>query len=118
MTQIIFKNLEASELARDAARERVQAMIEKFPDLSNARIRVTLEMKNSPKHPGPDLFAVKFHATGGKYKEVTVEKSSPNLYSALADVVDHLLEVLNRTGDRSRVRALRQARATVDVAET
>jgi hypothetical protein len=32
------------------------------------------------------------------------------LYAALADVVDHLLEKLNRLGDKSRIKEIKKAR--------
>ena len=110
MIQIKFKNLERSELARDAAYERVEMLIEKFPDLRSGRIQITFEMENSPTQAGPDRFKVKFHVSQGRYKGVTVEKSDLSLYVALAEVVDHMLEVLNRFGDRARVRERKRAR--------
>lgn len=110
MIKIIFKNLDKSELAREAAAERMEALVEKFPDLNESRIKVTLEMQNSPTQAGPDLFTVKVHVSGGKYRGVRLEKSAPNLYVALADLVDHMLEKLNRFGDRARVIQRNKAR--------
>lgn len=110
MIQIKFKNLEKSELAKEAAVERVRSLVEKFEHLKNSTITVTLEMENSPTQPGPDLFNVKLHVAGGKFNGVTVTKSAPNLYHALADISDHMLEKLNRTGDKERVKKRKQAR--------
>jgi len=110
MIKIIFKNLDPSDLAREAAIERMEAIVEKFPDLQNSAILITLEMLNSPIHAGPDLFSVKVHVRSGRYRGVRLEKSAPNLYIALAHVVDHLLEMLNRFGDRARVRERHRAR--------
>jgi ribosome-associated translation inhibitor RaiA len=110
MIQIKFKNLEKSELAREAAQERVESLIDKFGDLKESKIQVTLEMENSPTQPGPDFFRVKLHVARGRYDGITVEKTESNLYIALAEVVDHMLEVLNRFGDRARVKQRRQAR--------
>lgn len=110
MIQVKFKNLEKSELAREAAQDRIETLIEKFPDLGQSRIQITLEMQNSPAQAGPDVFKVKVHVTRAKYNGITVEKASPNLYVALADVVDHMLETLNRFGDRARVKERRIAR--------
>lgn len=103
MIQIKFKNLESSELAKEAALSRISPLIEKFPDLVKSRILVTLEMHNSPNQPGPDLFSVKIHCQSGRYRELTIEKSATNLYWAIADVTEHMLERLNRFGDRERV---------------
>lgn len=110
MIQIKFKNLEKSELAREAAQERIESLVEKFSDLNESKIQVTLEMENSPKQAGPDLFKVKLHVQRGRYDGITVEKADSNLYVALAEVVDHMLEVLNRYGDKSRVTQRRKAR--------
>ena len=110
MIQITFKNLEKSELAKEAAFERIEAVVEKFPDLANCRIRITLEMENSPAQAGPDLFTVKVQITTGRYSGIVLKKSAPNLYAALADLVDHMLEKLNRFGDRTRVKERSKAR--------
>jgi ribosome-associated translation inhibitor RaiA len=110
MIQILFRHLEKSELAREAVKERLAAAIEKFPDLETTQIQVTLSMENSPTQAGQDLFKVKFHCRNGRYRGLLIEKSAPNLYFALAELVDHLLERLNRFGDRARVKELRQAR--------
>lgn len=104
MIQIIFRNLEKSELARNVTLERLESLLERFPDLRDARISVTLSMENSRLQAGPDLFRVKVFCHTGRYRGVTLQKAAPNLYIALADVVDHMLERLNRFGDRSRVR--------------
>lgn len=104
MIQVRFKNLEKSEMAREAVFERIEALIEKFTDLRDGRVTVTLEMDNSPFQAGPDLFRVKFYVARGRYAGITVSKENGNLYVALAEVVDHLLEKLNRFGDRERVK--------------
>lgn len=117
MIHVKFKNLEKSELAREAAQERIEALIEKFPGLGQSKIQITLEMQNSPTQAGPDVFKVKVHVTRGRYNGITVEKASPNLYVALADVVDHMLEALNRLGDRARVKERRIAREIVQELE-
>ena len=113
MIQVKFKNLEKSEMAREAVQEREETLIEKFPDFKGSKIQVTLEMENSPLQAGPDLFKVKLHVVRGRYNGITVEKSDSNLYVALAEVVDHMLEVLNRFGDRARVKERKRAREFV-----
>lgn len=113
MIQIKFKHLDKSELAREAVSDRVGSLIEKFPDLSESRIQITLEAENSRFQPGPDLFKVKLHLVRGRYDGIMVEKTHASLYGALADVVDHMLELLNRYGDRSRVRERSRARKLV-----
>ena len=113
MILIKFKNLESSEIAREAVFERMGAILEKFPDLDKSKIQVTLEMENSPHQAGPDLFKVKVFIATGRYSKVTVEKSAANLYLALAHVVDHMLERLNRFGDKTRVKNQRNARKVI-----
>lgn len=113
MVQIKFKNLQKSELAREAANDRVENLIEKFPDLNASKIQITLEMENSPLKPGPDLFKVKLHVAGGRYDGITVEKSDASLYVALAEVDDHMLEKLNRFGDRKRVQERAKVRKII-----
>lgn len=110
MINIKFKNLEKSEMARQAVQERIEIFVDKFPDLNESKIQITLEMENSPTQAGPDLFKVKFHVARGRYDGITCEKSDSNLYVALAEVVDHMLESLNRFGDKARVKERRNAR--------
>ncbi len=110
MIQIKFKNLEKSEMAREAVQNRIDSLAEKFSDLNESKLFVTLEMENSPIQAGPDLFKVKLHISSGRYKGITVEKADSNLYVALAEVVDHMLEKLNRFGDRARVKERKNAR--------
>jgi ribosome-associated translation inhibitor RaiA len=108
--KIIFKNLDSSELAREVVHNRLEAIVEKFEELRKSRLHVTLEMVNSPAHPGPDLFAVKVQVNGGRYSGVRIVKSASSLYVALADVVDHMLETFNRFGDKARVNERAKAR--------
>lgn len=110
MIQIKFKNLEKSEMAKEAVLSRVQPMIEKFPDLQGSKIQVTLQMDNSQFQAGPDLFKVKLCVLSGRYKDVVIQKEDSNLYLALAEVIEHMLEVLNRHGDKARVKQRNRAR--------
>ena len=110
MIQVKFKNLDKSAMAIEAVQDRIEILRDKFSDLKESKIQITLEMENSPVQVGPDLFKVKLHVVRGRYDGITVEKSDSNLYVALAEVVDHMLEVLNRFGDRARVKERKQAR--------
>jgi len=117
MLKIIFKNLEKSELAMEAVKERFEGLEDKFGGLKDHRMSVTLSMDNSPKHPGPDLFTVKLLIQGQKFRSIILEKSAVNLYIALADVAGHALERLNRFGDRTRMKRLRQERSFLSASE-
>lgn len=110
MIRIVFKNLDESEIAKEAVLDRLQATIERFPELEHHQLSFTISMDNSQFKPGPDLFKVKLIIKGTKYGGVILEKSSRSLYTALADLYDHMLERLNRYGDRQRVRDRNTAR--------
>ncbi len=110
MIQIIFKNLDKSDLIKSTVQYRVEGLVEKFPDLAQSKIQITLEMLNSPHQPGPDEFSVSLHVYGGRYQGLHLQKSSANLHVALAEVIEHSLEKLNRFGDRIRVKQRRSAR--------
>lgn len=114
MITIVFKNLDKSDLTKAVVIARVQETIDRFPDLAGHRITVTLSMQNSPQQAGPDHFTVKIHVRGGKYRDVLIEKSAMNVHLALADVNEHLLERLNRMGDRTRVKLRSRRRLLVD----
>lgn len=110
MVRTVFKNLEKSELAKEAAEERLATVTDRFPDFNLSRVTMTLSMDNSPSQAGPDVFSVKVQCHGGRYRGVILQKSASSLYIALADLVDHLLERLNRYGDKSRVKKIHKAR--------
>lgn len=110
MINIIFRNLEKSELAKEIVNERLQVLLDKFPELNEHALSVTLSMQNSPLQSGPDFFTVKVFINGSKFMNLSIEKSAPNLYLSLAEVCDHLLELLNRNGDKKRVRSRKKER--------
>lgn len=112
MLQIKFRKMDKSEIAREAVEERLTGLIEKFPCLKESRLTVTLEMENSQFQAGPDLFKVRIHVSRGRYDGIMLEKANSNMYVALADLADHMLEALNRFGDRERVKGRTQSRRT------
>ncbi len=110
MIRILFKNLKHSELAKRIVEDRIEQVFSRFPDLVRSRVTVTLSMENSPSQPGPDRFHVKLRINGGRYNGIILEKDAANLYLALAEVDEHLLERLNRFGDKQRIRERKQSR--------
>lgn len=110
MTKIIFKNLETSSHLRDLVNDRLAVLFEKFSDLKEHKIMVTLSMENSPLHPGPDYFSVALRIDGKKYQKLILKKSAKSMYIALAEVCDHTLELLNRFGDKVRIRKRKKSR--------
>ncbi len=113
MIRIIFKNFDRSEIVKAAVTERLEALVAKFPDLVGSPLHVTLEMRASLLRTGPDRFTVKVHVASGRYRGLMLSKTASNFYVALADVTEHLLEALNRFGDRHRVQARTQQREFV-----
>lgn len=110
MIKIIFKSLDSSELAKEVTKDRITGLIEKFPELNKSKITVTLEMENSPFKKGPDVFSVRIYINHGLYDGIYMKKSAPNFYEALAILIDHMLERLNRSSDRTRVKNRHRAR--------
>jgi ribosome-associated translation inhibitor RaiA len=105
--EIVFKNMERSELAREAVLERLDAVFSKFPFLETSRITVTVAMENSPQQAGPDLFSVTVQIQGLSERHFILSKSAHSLYLALAQLSDLLCEKLMRVRARSRVRSRR-----------
>ena len=110
MIQIQFKGMDFSEVLHEIAMSRLQGVAAKFEDLQDGTMVMSIEMQNSPLKAGPDFFTVKVRVKSGRYRGVLVEKSSSTVPEALAEVMEHMLEVLNRFGDRKRVVDRRQAR--------
>lgn len=99
---IVFKNMERSELAREAVSERLGAVFSKFPFLEKKRVTTTVEMENSPEQAGPDLFSVTVQIHGLNARPFILRKSASSLYVALAGLSEQLLEKLMRTRHRTR----------------
>lgn len=114
MIRVVFKNMSQSDARKVAVLQRLKAFEDKFPDLSLSKIQATVELTNAPDHPGQDLFTVTLHIHGGRYHGVRLQKSSMNLAGALSAVADHVLERLNRFGDRTRVKERKLARKFID----
>lgn len=110
MIRVQFKGLKQSQFTRDAVVSRVKAIVDRFPGLRNSPIQLTVEMENSPRKAGVDAFKVRLFIRGGRYRGLTLAKTASSLHLALAELVEPLLEALNRFGDRRRVRRRTRAR--------
>ena len=110
MIQVSFKNLEKSDLMLQAIEDRLRPTLFKFGICQENQARVTVEMENSPQQAGADQFRLKIFIKSGRYKGLTMEKSDTHFHGALALAADHLLEALNRSGDKARVKARQQER--------
>ena len=102
-------------MVTEIVKDKFQAVLDKFPLLSSTALSITLEMENSPLQAGPDLFNVKVFVKSGKYDGLILSKSNSNLYHALSDVIEHMLELLNRYGDKKRVTAIKTSRKSLNM---
>jgi len=117
MIKLTFKNLDRSSLAEQIVLERMNLLIEKFPDLEKHSILVTISMDNSSSQAGPDEFGIRVLMKGQKFEGLIVEKKAKTLYLALSDMSEVLLELLNRRIDKLRVRRRAQSRSVKYKAE-
>lgn len=100
--KITFKNLDKSELAISACKERFESLYEKFPNLKAQDIAITLCMDNSPTQGGLDVFGVTLRVRKGVYQGIAIKKSAPKLYLALAELVESVHERLKRFDEKKR----------------
>jgi ribosome-associated translation inhibitor RaiA len=113
--KIVFKNLKNSDLVSRAVKDRFAPLLDKFPQLQSHRLTVTLEMENSPVKPGRDSFSAKVLVDGRKFHSLNLRRRSNNLYAALAEVTDGMLELLSRAGQKNRMRRRREQRRTMQL---
>lgn len=110
MYKVTFKDFNRSSFAEDVVSRRLNQVFQKFPDLKNHKITFSMAMMNSQFHSGPDLFSAKLQIAGKKFKNIIIEKKSPNLYKAISQVFSVILEVLVKHGQKVRTRKKALAR--------
>ena len=98
--QVVFQNLKKSEFVNQIVHERVESVLEKFPQTEKGNAIVYVSMENSHHQAGPDFFKVKVLLKGLKMKPIVLAKHSQNLYEATAQVVDSLLESFHRHSEK------------------
>lgn len=98
--QVVFQNLEKSEFVEEIVHERIESVLEKFPQTQNGNATVYVSMENSHHQAGPDFFKVKLMLKGLKMKPIILAKHSKNLYEATAQVVDSLFESFHRHSEK------------------
>ncbi len=116
MIKVVFKKIEQSSMTKDLVTSRIEEVMEKFPDLKNHSIKALVYADNTAVQAGPDVFGIKFMLDGKKFKKLILEKKGRNLYVALAELCDSLLERLNRRNDKDRARK-RQQKQTIEFLE-
>lgn len=98
--KVVFKNLEKSEFILDTATKRANSIISKFPNLNKRDLSLTLSKDTSPTKGGSGVFKVKLQVLTGEFRGIVLEKSSSNLYKALAKTVDKTHERLTRLNSK------------------
>jgi ribosome-associated translation inhibitor RaiA len=104
MVKVIFKHLEKSDLVRDVLSDRIQKVLEKFPDFPAKSITAIASMENSPGHSGPDRFSIKILINAKGLPPIIIEKHADNLYAAISAVGDRAFELIHRAMERRRDR--------------
>ncbi len=105
MYSIVFKNLESSDLVKNVVKNFIEEIHEKFPNVSKSKINIVLSMNNSATQAGKDDFEVSLHIQKGEFDGLILKKSAMNLYTAIADLKESVLERFNRNLDKKRVKA-------------
>ena len=104
MVRIVFKGFDGSESDREGATDRIQKIVDRFPDLAGHKIVVTLSQENGELAATEHGFGAKMVITGKKYSDIVLQKSGSNLWIVFAEMTDATLERLNRYGDKVRVK--------------
>ena len=104
MVDVKFKNLRKSTLLSENIRERIEACLERFTAFSRSNVTATVEMENSPRQAGPDMFSVKVFVSGGRLSGLSIKKKHLTVYKALADLTDCLVQKISRAEDKRRSR--------------
>lgn len=99
MMQIKFKNLEPSQLAKEAVQEKMASLYSEYDFLNFCRIRVNIELMSNRSVDRPDLFAVSFHIVEGKCVGLKLQQSDPNLHDALGRLVEQIRQRLRQMSE-------------------
>lgn len=109
--KVVFHNLDKSDFVESAVADKLERVIEKFPDFSKATATVSVSMENSHEHSGKDFFIIKMTLVGAHKRPLVIQKDGSNPYEALARVSDRLLDVLSRYGGKKRTVKRHSARS-------
>ena len=102
MIQVIFHNLEKSEMVRNVLGEIIEGTLEKFPHAERGKVQIYASKENSLTQAGKDHFTVKLVVHTKYLKPIVLTKGAESLYQAAALVSDKLLETLHRAFDKKR----------------
>jgi ribosome-associated translation inhibitor RaiA len=110
MINIVFKNLQSSDLIRQTIEQQLNDVFAKFPRLSNVKASVIIDMYNSQFKKGPDLYGIKLKLNSQKIRNLFVEKKASNIYFATAELRDSLVEILARKLTKLRSKSFKKSR--------
>lgn len=104
--------------SRELIKDRMKNIVSKFPELNSHKISVTVSVNNSPSTAGLDEFGIKTNITGKIYN-LTLEKRAENIGLALAQLMDSLLERINRYSDKKRtIQRTKKRKRTLEANQT
>lgn len=109
-TKVVFRKLEKSEFIESLVIEKLERVLEKFPEVEKCSGTVVVSMENSREHGGKDVFGVKLTMVGPQKKALVIHKQAQNPYEASAILADRLLDFLSRVNDKKRVLKRHSAR--------
>lgn len=104
MVRVTFKNLQHSDFVTDIVTNKINHVLEKFPEAAGASATVIVSMENSKSHTGADMFQAKLILTMKGSQPIILHKTNGNLYHAAAVLSDRLFETLHRQFERRRDR--------------
>jgi ribosome-associated translation inhibitor RaiA len=118
MLKINLKNETKMLGSRELIQDRMNNIVSKFPELNSHKISITVSVYNSPNTAGLDEFGVKTNITGKIYN-LTLEKRAANIGLALAQLVDGLLERINRYSDKKRtIQRAKKRKRSLEASQT
>lgn len=119
MLQAILNDPQKSEKIRTVMIERLEKVMERFPDLKKSPL--TVSMSRESRSAGPEIFKVKVRCGGGRYGGLSLELAAPNLQKAISSVFDRMAERLKKVEarkqkqKRTRVRRIKKQMLTPEV---
>jgi ribosome-associated translation inhibitor RaiA len=100
MLNIVYKNFEPTNYTKEIILERIKPIINKFSLDHKHRVRITLEVVNSPSQAGADVYSITTFIHGITYKNFKMKRSSSDFFRAIADLVDGLQFQLGKENNR------------------
>ncbi len=103
-----FRHLDKSEYIQNFAKEHVEKILTRCQRDPNVTADVKLEMENSPKQSGKDVFLCEIRLRLRRHS-VVIRKRTTNMYEAISIATERLAQAIERT--KGRVRAQRRKKS-------